>query len=475
MFRRKGKLSRIKRILLIAIPILLLILILFNMMLDDELFYYYMNRDNSVSINENESNVRNRHVYYAGDKIKKKKGNRVIGENGAIDASLEEILDALREILGEFGPEYFKEGTRMTDQQASFLADYVPDFISAHLKYPEIFTTTFILVKVEESGWTMTGSSKITNNMYGIKASGPATPYWTPGNSQSLDTSEGEGEGKYSTTAAFRTYPNVTYSILDFAEFLKTNERYTVGGSPYAFGLYGDDANAFKATSSVDQITRLQNSGYSTSPNKYVADVTAIFDFCNMQRIDDLADKVYDILVDTGGDGDYPEEEWRPEGDSTWIDKVESDFGITIDTSKTSSIVGGVLEEAVKHLGSKYVYGAKGPDVFDCSGYVGYCFQKVAKETNLQHTSLLLKSDRFTDVTDWNDVRPGDIFVYDMDGGKRAHTGFIIGKDPDGVKGHFIILHAPYTGTVIQFGKYNFQNKLNEAGPDRAKVRRYKG
>ena len=49
-----------------------------------------------------------------------------------------------------------------------------------------------------------------------------------------------------------------------------------------------------------------------------------------------------------------------------------------------------VINEAKKHLGKPYVWGAAGPNSFDCSGYVSYV---------LKQTGLSLGADRITTDT----------------------------------------------------------------------------
>ena len=46
-----------------------------------------------------------------------------------------------------------------------------------------------------------------------------------------------------------------------------------------------------------------------------------------------------------------------------------------------------VLKEAQRHLGKPYVWGAAGPNSFDCSGFVSYVFKQVGLKFN---------ADRFT-------------------------------------------------------------------------------
>ena len=35
-----------------------------------------------------------------------------------------------------------------------------------------------------------------------------------------------------------------------------------------------------------------------------------------------------------------------------------------------------LIDEAISHLGARYVYGSKGPKTFDCSGFTSYVYKR---------------------------------------------------------------------------------------------------
>ena len=95
---------------------------------------------------------------------------------------------------------------------------------------------------------------------------------------------------------------------------------------------------------------------------------------------------------------------------------------------------GGVVGAAMAQLGKAYVWGAAGPDVFDCSGLVVYAYGTVG--VSLPHSSYALWNAGVYVSRD--QLQPGDLVFFDGLG----HVGIYIGG------GQFI--HAPHTGDVVK-------------------------
>jgi cell wall-associated NlpC family hydrolase len=95
----------------------------------------------------------------------------------------------------------------------------------------------------------------------------------------------------------------------------------------------------------------------------------------------------------------------------------------------------GVVEVAYAQLGKPYVWGASGPDSFDCSGLVAYCYS-VGAGIEITHSSYGQASCG-TPVS-VSELQPGDILGFRGWG----HVGIYIGD------GQFI--HAPQTGDVVK-------------------------
>ena len=91
---------------------------------------------------------------------------------------------------------------------------------------------------------------------------------------------------------------------------------------------------------------------------------------------------------------------------------------------------GTVVERAESCLGLPYVWGATGPNSFDCSGLVGYALTGTYDRIGTTHTYMTYPKV--------SDPQPGDICTNDH------HCGIYIG---DGN-----MIHAPHTGDVVKIG-----------------------
>jgi cell wall-associated NlpC family hydrolase len=96
---------------------------------------------------------------------------------------------------------------------------------------------------------------------------------------------------------------------------------------------------------------------------------------------------------------------------------------------------------AVNQKGDPYVYGAEGPNAFDCSGLTEYSFAKAGlrlpRTADEQYHSVrhIKKSN----------IRRGDLVFFHDSGGSVYHVGIFAGRR----HGSEYILHAPYTGQVV--------------------------
>lgn len=89
-----------------------------------------------------------------------------------------------------------------------------------------------------------------------------------------------------------------------------------------------------------------------------------------------------------------------------------------------------IVERAYSQLGKPYVWGAVGPDSFDCSGLASYCIS--GQYTRLGTTSTFMGWTQVTDPV------PGDICV------NNGHCGIYIGNGQ--------MIHAPQSGDVVRIG-----------------------
>lgn len=103
--------------------------------------------------------------------------------------------------------------------------------------------------------------------------------------------------------------------------------------------------------------------------------------------------------------------------------------GSTSSGNASSSVDGGsVVSRAYSQLGKPYVWGACGPNSFDCSGLVSYCL--TGSYTRIGTTMTFMGWTRVSNP------QPGDVVT------TATHCGIYIGGG--------MMIHAPHTGDVVK-------------------------
>ena len=94
-----------------------------------------------------------------------------------------------------------------------------------------------------------------------------------------------------------------------------------------------------------------------------------------------------------------------------------------------------IIETARTKLGCAYVWGATGPNTFDCSGLVMWVYQQ--NGITVPRTTSQYKPYIGTDKeVSWEEAQPGDIVW------REGHMGIYLGNDK--------YIHAPQTGDVVK-------------------------
>ena len=101
-----------------------------------------------------------------------------------------------------------------------------------------------------------------------------------------------------------------------------------------------------------------------------------------------------------------------------------SSSGSSSQTSNTGS-VSALLAVAKSKLGSKYVYGAKGPNTFDCSGYVYWCLNQVGVKQSYITSYGWRNVGKYQKITKFSDIKAGDIVVVTGHVGIAAGNGMV--------------------------------------------------
>ena len=279
------------------------------------------------------------------------------------------------------------------------------DFINAIAPYAvidmeqhQIYASVTIAQAIIESGWGKDDIAVNYNNYFGMKAgSGSPNEYWS-GKSVTLNASEG-GQ------SAFRVYDSLKNSVYDHGRNFTVTSTYATHGVldciPQNLGPR-------------EQLRRIALSGY------------AVYADGSISRPDGV--RTYD---------QYLYEEFIQPYNLEQYDKMSpSDFQTA--TGETNS---QIVEIAKTKLGCPYVWGATGPDTFDCSGLVQWVYKQVGislPRTTADYIPYLGTSHEIS----WSEAQPGDIVWKSGQNGGSGHMGIYLGGNQ--------YLHAPQTGDVVK-------------------------
>ena len=122
----------------------------------------------------------------------------------------------------------------------------------------------------------------------------------------------------------------------------------------------------------------------------------------------------------------------RPSGNNTSSSTTKpSGNNTSSNTTSGSNANGGtIVSRAYSQLGKPYVWGAYGPNSFDCSGFVSYCLTGSYSRLGTTLT--------FMGWTRVSNPQPGDVVT------TATHCGIYIGNGQ--------MIHAPHTGDVVKVG-----------------------
>ena len=111
-------------------------------------------------------------------------------------------------------------------------------------------------------------------------------------------------------------------------------------------------------------------------------------------------------------------------------------------SSNQSSSGGGsqkLVELAKSKLGCKYVWGATGPNTFDCSGLTSWCYKQIG--ISIPRTSL--EQSRSGKSVSKSDLQAGDLVFFKTTSAPVGHVGMYVGN------GQFI--HAPNKSKPVKY------------------------
>ena len=109
---------------------------------------------------------------------------------------------------------------------------------------------------------------------------------------------------------------------------------------------------------------------------------------------------------------------------------IRSDL-LVLTSNPTSGKGASIVETALKHLGTRYVYGGASAGGFDCSGFTMYIYKQFGYNLPHSATSQWL-SGMGTKITSISELQPGDLVFFNdpsRNAGKAcSHAGIYIGN-----------------------------------------------
>ena len=112
--------------------------------------------------------------------------------------------------------------------------------------------------------------------------------------------------------------------------------------------------------------------------------------------------------------------------------------------ASNSSKAQAVVNLAYSKIGSPYVWGAEGPNSFDCSGLTSYVFRNAAG-VSLPRTSSAQAG--FGKTVSRANLQPGDLVFFNTNGSGVSHVGIYVGGGK--------MVHAPSSGKSVTTADIN--------------------
>lgn len=102
-----------------------------------------------------------------------------------------------------------------------------------------------------------------------------------------------------------------------------------------------------------------------------------------------------------------------------------------------------IVETAYTKLGTPYVYGASGPNSFDCSGFTSWVY----RQHGISIARTAQGQSRGGTPVDRANLQPGDLVFFGSSTSNITHVGIYIGGGQ--------MVHAPHTGDVVKVSSLN--------------------
>ncbi len=250
---------------------------------------------------------------------------------------------------------------------------------------------------------------------------------------------EADGNFGYGTQKAVMEFQSRNDQIVD--GFLGPDTRISMdSGNAKPFGLrLGDQSDSVKLAQQ-----RLAHYGYLSSSHVtgYYGDLTknAVLKFqeCNglsadgtvgkmtMARLEssNAVKKPANVTVQPTGGGSQSSGSTQSSGGGQSQNQASAQQ--TTAPAVTSGAAGNLISIAQSKLGCPYVWGSKGPNSFDCSGFVYWCLNQAGVSQSYITSSGWRNPGRYTKVSNFDSIQAGDIVVVSGHVGIAAGNGTII-------------------------------------------------
>jgi cell wall-associated NlpC family hydrolase len=176
----------------------------------------------------------------------------------------------------------------------------------------------------------------------------------------------------------------------------------------------------------------------SETAETLTADITAA-----RQEIAAL-DKQIDEAEKAHGEAEAAEAEAAAAAEAEAESSASSESSSSSDSGSTASYSADAATAAVQfakdQLGESYVFGAAGPDTWDCSGLISGAY--AVSGISLTHSTWAMWDE--TSSIDQSDLKPGDLIFYNGQG----HVAMYIGGGE--------VIHAPKPGDVVKITKLEY-------------------
>ncbi len=191
--------------------------------------------------------------------------------------------------------------------------------------------------------------------------------------------------------------------------------------------------------------------GYVTEYNENIAGMSGYYSdasFDGWKNAKSVRDAVYNYCWTYERPSPaYAHMDWRYESGEKYYNQFHGKTP-TVSSSNTlpSSVTGTakkILEAAQSKLGCPYVWGAEGPNQFDCGGFTKWCYAQAG--ISISHASQVNDAKEVIDGI--SNARPGDILYRPSTATMCGHVGLCVSNQNGVIK----YIHAPQTGDVVKY------------------------